>query len=126
MPHPYDQFRSSLLNDALHESLMASVDWIEVHNARLVGNGNERAAAAAREHGRPGVAASDAHTVLEVGVAYNAVDGDPSTPAGLLAALPPAELITGRATYVVRLWTPVAKGVQRLRGNGRGRSAVEA
>jgi predicted metal-dependent phosphoesterase TrpH len=126
MPHPYDQFRSSMLRDAVHESLMASVDWIEVHNARLVGNGNERAAAFAREHGRPGVAASDAHTVLEVGVAYNVVDGDPSTPAGLLAALPPAELVTGRATYVVRLWTPVAKGVQRLRGNGRDRSTVGA
>ena len=126
MPHPFDQFRSSMLRDAVHESLMASVDWIEVHNARLVGNGNERAAEVAREHGRPGVAASDAHTVLEVGVAYNVVDGDPSTAAGLLAALPPAELVTGRATYVVRLWTPVAKGIQRLRGNGRDRSAVGA
>ncbi len=126
MPHPYDRFRSSMLRDAVHESLMGSVDWIEVHNARLVGNGNERAAEAARAHGRPGVAASDAHTVLEVGVAYNVVDGDPSTATGLLAALPPAELVTGRATYVVRLWTPLAKGVQRLRGNGRNRSAVGA
>ena len=126
MPHPYDRFRSSLLRDSLSESLMPLVDWIEVHNARLVGDGNERAAVAAREHGRPGVAASDAHTVLEVGVAYNVVAGDPSTPAGLLAALPPAQLVTGRATYVVRLWTPVAKGVQRLRGNGRNRSAVGA
>jgi predicted metal-dependent phosphoesterase TrpH len=124
MPHPYDQFRSSLLRDALHESLMASVDWIEVHNGRLVGNGNERAAVAAREHERPGVAVSDAHTILEIGVAYSVLDGDPSTPDGLLAALPPAELVTGRATYAVRLWTPVAKGVQRVRGNGRSRPSV--
>ena len=107
-------------------SLMPTVDWIEVHNARLVGGGNEQAAIAAREHDRPGVAVSDSHTVLEVGVAYSVLDGDPSTPAGLLAALPPVELVTGRASYVVRLWTPVAKGVQRARGNGRSRPAVEA
>ena len=28
-------------------------------------------------------------------------------------------VVTGRATYFVRLWTPVAKLVQRVRGNGR-------
>jgi predicted metal-dependent phosphoesterase TrpH len=126
LPHPYDQFRSSLLRDALHESLMTQVDWIEVHNARLVGRGNERAAAAAREHARPGVAVSDAHTILEVAVAYTVLDGDPSTPEGLLTALPPAELVTGRASYAVRLWTPLAKGVQRVRGNGRSRPSVGA
>jgi hypothetical protein len=67
----------------------------------------------------PGVAASDAHTVLEVGVACTAVHGDPGTPAGLLEALTAVELITGRSTRFVRLWTRVAKLVQRRRGNGR-------
>jgi predicted metal-dependent phosphoesterase TrpH len=126
IPHPFDRFRGSLLREARLMSLMPTVDWIEVHNARLVGGGNEQAAIAAREHDRPGVAVSDSHTVLEVGVAFSVLDGDPSTPAGLLAALPPVELVTGRASYVVRLWTPVAKGVQRARGNGRSRPAVEA
>ena len=114
------------MRDALHESLMPMVDWIEVHNARLVGNSGERAAIAARDHDRPGVAVSDAHTVLEVAVAYTALDGDPSTPEGLRAALPTAELIRGRASYIVRLWTPLAKGIQRARGNGRSRPAVGA
>jgi predicted metal-dependent phosphoesterase TrpH len=122
IPHPFDRLRGSLLRDARMATLAPLVDWVEVHNARLVGNGNERAAAFAREHGRPGVAVSDAHSVLEVAVAYTALDGDPSTPAGLLTALPTAELVTGRASYVVRLWAPVAKVVQRLRGNGRVRA----
>ena len=65
------------------------------------------------------MAVSDAHSVLEVGVAYTALDGDPSTPAGLLAALASAEIVPGRASYVIRLWTPVAKAVNRLRGNRR-------
>ena len=71
------------MRDAPHESLMPLVDWVEVHNARLVGNGNERAAIAARDHDRPGVAVSDAHTVLEVAVAYTALDGDPVDARGL-------------------------------------------
>jgi predicted metal-dependent phosphoesterase TrpH len=124
MPHPFDRLRSSLLRDSLHESLFPLVDWVEVHNARLVGGGNERAADAARDHARPGVAVSDAHTILEVGVAYSVVQGDPSTAAGLLAALPRVDLVTGRASYAVRLWTPVAKAVQRARGNGRSQATV--
>jgi predicted metal-dependent phosphoesterase TrpH len=120
IPHPFDKMRGSLLKDARMASLVGLVDWVEGHNARLVGNGNEQAIAFAAEHGRPIVAVSDAHSVTEVGVAYTAMDGDPSTAAGLLAALANGgELVPGRATYFVRLWTPIAKLVQRSRGNGR-------
>jgi predicted metal-dependent phosphoesterase TrpH len=119
IPHPFDRMRGSLMRDASMASLAPLVDWVEMHNARVVGHGNEDAQAFALEHGLPGIAVSDAHSIMEVGVAYTAVDGDPSTPAGLLAALPSAEIVPGRATLFVRLWTPIAKGVNRLRGNGR-------
>lgn len=123
IPHPFDRFRGSIgsiLVSPAMAALAADADWVEAHNARvMVGSGNDRAAAFAREHGLPGVAVSDAHSVIEVGVAYTALDGDPSTPAGLLAALPTAELVTGRATFFVRAMTPVAKLVQRARGRGR-------
>jgi predicted metal-dependent phosphoesterase TrpH len=120
IPHPFDHFRGSLLVDAEMASIAPLVDWVETHNARImVGNGNERAAVFARENALPGVAVSDAHAVMEIGVAYVALDGDPSTPEGLLAALPSAELVMGRATIFVRAVTPVAKLVQRARGRGR-------
>lgn len=119
IPHPFDSFRGSMArSDALVE-IAPLVDWIEGHNARLVGKGNEQAIAFALDHGRPIVAVSDAHSLMEVGVAYTALDGDPSTPAGLLEALATAELVPGRATYFVRLLTPISKLVQRSRGNGR-------
>ena len=121
IPHPFDRMRGSKLSEARLADLATRVDWIEVHNARLVGGGNDRAAEFAREHGLPGAAASDAHSTLEVGVAYTAVEGDPSTPAGLLAGLAKAELVPGRASYFVRLWTPVAKAVNLVRGNHRVR-----
>jgi predicted metal-dependent phosphoesterase TrpH len=120
IPHPFDSFRGSVLVDEAMASIAPLVDWVETHNARImVGNGNERAALFARENELPGVAVSDAHAVMEIGVAYVALDGDPSTPDGLLAALPSAELIAGRATVFVRAVTPVAKLVQRARGRGR-------
>jgi predicted metal-dependent phosphoesterase TrpH len=121
IPHPFDRMRGSLLRDATMASLAPLVDWIETYNARVVGHGNDDAAAFAIEHERPGISVSDAHSIMEIGVAYTALDGDPSTPAGLLAALPTAEIVPGRASYFLRLWTPVAKGINRARGNGRVR-----
>jgi predicted metal-dependent phosphoesterase TrpH len=120
VPHPFDRFRRSLLRDERMEGLAGQVDWIETYNARIaLGKGNQVASAFAVEHGLAGIAVSDAHSSFEVGVAYTVLGGDPSTPAGLLAALPTAELVIGRASIYVRLMTPIAKIVQRARGNGR-------
>ncbi len=120
IPHPFDRYRGSMLKNPRLESLATQVDWVEAYNARVMaGSGNEQAAAFAREHGLPGVAVSDAHSVVEVGVAYTVVDGDPSTPEGLLAALAALEIVPGRASYIVRTFTPLAKVVNRLRGNRR-------
>jgi predicted metal-dependent phosphoesterase TrpH len=124
MPHPFDRLRGSLLREARVDTLGDRVDWIETHNARVVGHGNETATEYARERGLPGVAVSDAHSILEVGVAYTALDGDPSTPAGLLEALGRVEMVPGRASLVVRAWTPLAKVVQRARGNRRVRPST--
>ncbi len=120
IPHPFDKFRGSMLKDPRLEAMAQLVDWVEAHNARVVGGtGNERAQQFAREMGLPGIAVSDAHSVLEVGVAYTALDSDPSTPEGLLAALTNVELVPGRASYIVRTLTPVAKLINRARGNRR-------
>jgi predicted metal-dependent phosphoesterase TrpH len=120
IPHPFDRYRGSMLKDPGLEALAQLVDWVEAHNARVVGGtGNERAQQFARDMGLPGIAVSDAHSVIEVGVAYTALDTDPSTPEGLLAALTTVELVPGRASYIVRTLTPVAKLINRVRGNRR-------
>jgi predicted metal-dependent phosphoesterase TrpH len=126
--HPFDRFRGSLgQGDAdWFERLAGEVDWIEAWNARLMfGDGNARAAAVAERLGVPGVAVSDAHTVLEIADAATGVGGDPSTPDGLKAALAgPRELVMGRASAYVRLIAPAAKLVQHARGRGRVRPPV--
>ena len=124
LPHPFDRFRGSLLRDAGMTTLASQVDWVEVHNARVIGNGNELAVDFAHANGLPGVAVSDAHSTMEVGVAYSAVEGDPSTQAGLLDALAACQVVPGRASYVVRAMTPAAKLINRLRGNRRQPGSV--
>ncbi len=124
LPHPFDRFRSSggaraKARQGALEELAGLVDYVEVYNARAMGGANGRAADFAHEHGLPGVAVSDAHTVLEVGVAYTILGSAPTTAAALLASLPDGDLIMGRGSYFARAWTPIAKLVQRSRGNGR-------
>jgi predicted metal-dependent phosphoesterase TrpH len=120
IPHPFDRFRGSLLRGDGMSRAASLVDWVEGHNARIVGGrANERAGEFARAHDLGQVAVSDAHSAFEVGVAYTSFRSDPSSPAGLVAALTEAEMIRGRASLYVRLLTPIAKVVQRSRGNGR-------
>ncbi len=123
IPHPFDRWRGSLGRRTWLREIVGLVDWVEVHNARALFRANARAAAFAAEHGLPGVAVSDAHTLLEVGVASTIVEGDPSTPEGLLAALRTASLVTGRGAFVARLATPLARGLNWWRGNRRRRGA---
>lgn len=123
LPHPFDRFRwsgaSKVVEAAALAELAERIDFVEAHNARAVGGANEQAARFARDQGRPGVASSDAHTCLEVGVAYTILPGDPRTAAEMQTALTEARLVIGRATVFVRGWTPLAKLAQRVRGNGR-------
>ena len=122
IPHPFDRFRGSLLRDARMERLAParSTGSRPTTPGSRSATATQRAAEFALAHGLPGIAVSDAHSAFEVGVAYTALDGDPSTAGrASLAALPTAELVTGRASFYVRLLTPLAKVVQRARGNGR-------
>jgi predicted metal-dependent phosphoesterase TrpH len=124
LPHPFDRFRSSGGSRAAEQqrtldALAASVDYVEVHNARAYRDANPLAAAFADAHALPGTASSDAHSVMELGVAQTVVEGVPDDATGLLAALAGASFIRGRASYLVRAWTPAAKVLQRVRGNGR-------
>jgi predicted metal-dependent phosphoesterase TrpH len=123
LPHPFDRFRASGARRSLGrawQALLERIDYVEAWNARIMfGDGNLRAAELARAHGLPAVAVTDAHTVMEVGVAYSVLPGDFDSPAGLRGLLPRAELVTGRGSRLVRAGMPLAKGVQWLRGNRR-------
>jgi hypothetical protein len=128
LPHPFDRWRASGgRRHAADEwaALLALVDYVEGFNARLmIGDGNERALALAREHGLPTTAVSDAHTLMEVGVAYTAFSLPIDDAQRLRAALPGARLHPGRGSRLLRAGMPLVKGIQWLRGNRRLGAAV--
>ena len=123
LAHPYDRFRAGAGRPGWEDELaqlLPLLDYVETWNSRLmVGDGNSRAAELAHAKELPGVAVSDAHTLLEVGVSYAIFDGPVDTAAQLRAALPGARLVTSHGSRLVRLATPLAKVIQRLRGNRR-------
>jgi len=125
--HPFDRFRSGAGRKGWETELdevVPQLDFVEVWNARLfVGDGNAQAARFAADHKLPGVAVSDAHTVMEIGVAQTIFDAPIDSADALRAALPNARLVTAKGSRLVRLGMPISKLVQRLRGNTRVASA---
>lgn len=124
LPHPFDGLRASGGSrasgaDGELKRIAGSVDYVETHNARAYRGANPKAAAFAEAQGLPGVAVSDAHSLRELGVAGTVLAHDFSTAAELKTLLPEAQLVTGRAPYYVRLWTPLARVANDLQGRGR-------
>lgn len=96
IPHPFDSTRRSLLLDPENAPLIGLVDWVEGCNGRVAHQtANDRAIEVAGQAGVPSIGASDAHSLLEVASTYTLMTGDPSTPAGLCAALLGPMRITG-------------------------------
>lgn len=127
LPHPFDRYRGSGAwgrPEAELTALAAELDFVEGWNARIMlGDGNRLAAEFATAHGLPAVAVSDAHTVMEVGVAYTIVDAPLGSAAEMRAALLGAQLVTGRGSRLVRAGMPVAKLVQLMRGKRRPKAS---
>jgi predicted metal-dependent phosphoesterase TrpH len=123
LAHPFDRFRAGAGRrgwESELDALLPLLDYVEVWNARLMlGDGNARAADFARLHDLPGVAVSDAHTLMEVGVAYTVMGGPADSPERLRAALHTAELVTSHGSRLARAAMPFTKLIQRLRGNRR-------
>lgn len=124
LAHPFDRFRAGAGRKGWEDELervTPVLDYVEVWNARLMlGDGNRRAAEFARAHGLPGIAASDAHTVMEVGVTYTILDGPLSSAEEFRQALASGpHLVTSHGSRLIRLGMPFAKVIQRVRGNRR-------
>lgn len=121
LAHPFDRFRAGAGRRGWEQELervTPLLDFVEAWNARLfIGDGNTRAAQFAHEHGLPGTASSDAHTLMEVGVACTILNGPMDTAEEFRASLGGVRLVVARGSRLVRLGMPIAKLVQRMRGN---------
>lgn len=71
VPHPFDIFRSSALNNKKLFEIAGQMDMVEVFNARyLLPQTSHRAIEFAMKHNLPQCAGSDAHSHYEIGRTY--------------------------------------------------------
>lgn len=93
VPHPFDSFRRSRLSAAALWRIVDQVDVLEVWNGRALWPlDNVRAARFAAQHGLRQAAASDAHTVDEVGQSHIVIRPFHDAPS-FLAAMAAARLV---------------------------------
>ena len=123
LAHPFDKYRQGAGRGGWEkelEEVTPLLDFVEIWNSRLfLGDGNAQAAEFAKKFEIPGVAVSDAHTTMEIGVSYTILNGPIDTAEQLKALLGDAKLVTSKGSRLVRLAMPINKLVQRMRGNRR-------
>ena len=71
IPHPFDSFRGSVLNEKIVEEIVGQIDIMEVFNSRSpLLRSSAKARIFAEKHGIAKIAGSDAHALPEIGNAY--------------------------------------------------------
>jgi predicted metal-dependent phosphoesterase TrpH len=109
IPHPFDPMRGLRLNEEGWARIIPQVDILEVFNARCpFGRPATKARAYAKEHGLPGIAGSDAHSIGEIGNAIVELP-DFKTPEEFLEALKKARINGKRSSPFVHFHSTWSK-----------------
>jgi predicted metal-dependent phosphoesterase TrpH len=107
IPHPFDPFRNAHIREQPLTALAdaGKIDMVEIFNCRVtLQRHNQAAAEFAARYGIPGIAASDTHSGMEVGMATNALRAFAAADE-LRAALPANEWHASRSTVFIHLTT---------------------
>jgi predicted metal-dependent phosphoesterase TrpH len=105
VPHPFDRFRGGVLKRTTLMRIAPLIDFVEAFNARnLLLRDSLLGAVFARERGLRATVGSDAHTPREVGTAYLRMPAF-EDPAGFLAALEQAEMVSRRSPAWVHFFS---------------------
>ena len=113
VPHPVDRIRKEAMGWENLMTIIEQVDAVEVFNSRCLLPGfNNQARILAREHGLPGTAGSDAHSLIEIGTTYLEMPAF-STRDEFLRNLAQAEIFGRRSLPLVHLSSWISKKVKR-------------
>lgn len=112
LPHMYDQGRHGC-----GEKFAELVDIIEIFNSRCLDSElNGHAAETAKKLGKPGVAGSDSHFLMEFGKTYTEIpEFDTEKPEELVSALKNAKIVGVKAPFYVRGPTTIVKFGRRIK-----------
>ena len=115
IPHPFDQFRRSVIDRQSLEEVLPYVDIMEAFNARnTLQRANERALELAQRHGIITSAVSDSHTLIELGRTYVETPDFDGTPEGFRDAISQGVLVRRQITPLVHFLTTFTKNQKKL------------
>jgi hypothetical protein len=115
VPHPFDQFRRSVIRREALYRILPLIDVIEGFNARnLAQSANFRAMRLAADHAKPMSCATDAHAPIEVARSYVEMP-DFEGPGDFLAALERGKIVGRPSSPFVHLLSTWAKVGNRVR-----------
>jgi len=115
IPHPFDRWRGSALNQSALYKIFEYIDIIEVFNARnIFAADNAKALQFAQQNGKAMTVGSDSHFADEIGRCY-VVMPDFKTPADFLYRLSQAEYVCNPGRFEWTVGTSIVKMLKSVK-----------
>ena len=115
IPHPFDRFRSKVIQRQALDDILPYVDIVEVFNARnSLAMDDRKASALAAEHNFLVSGVSDSHTLFEVGRVYVEMDEFDGTPEQFKEVLAFGMIVGHRVNPLIHVLTTITKVKKRI------------
>lgn len=101
-PHPLDVLRSAAIGDRTLKEIAKKIDIVEGLNGRTFFLFNLRAAAFAKRHKKPAIAASDAHYPAEIGRVFTQFNEKITKPTGYFDGRVPGQWVIFELSSKIR------------------------
>ena len=117
IPHPFDRFRSHVIDKAALHEIIPYIDIVEGFNSRNnLARDDRKAQEFARTHGFITSGVTDAHTTMEIGRTYVEMPEFDGSPEDFLRALAEGHIVGRRMTPLIHVLTTLTKIKKRIKG----------
>ena len=120
LPHPFDRFRSEVIDGKAIDELIPLLDIVEIFNSRNNLSADDRKAEKfAKEHNLLTSGVSDAHTLMELGRTYVQMPEFDGTPSDFKIALSKGTIVGKRMSPLIHIPTTLTRIKKKIIGRDR-------
>ena len=120
LPHPFDRFRSEVIDGKAINELIPLLDIVEIFNSRNNLSADDRKAEKfAKEHNLLTSGVSDAHTLMELGRTYVQMPEFDGTPSDFKIALSKGTIVGKRMSPLIHITTTLTRIKKKIIGRDR-------
>ena len=117
LPHPFDRFRSEVIDGKAINELIPLLDIVEIFNSRNNLSADDRKAEKfAKEHNLLTSGVSDAHTLMELGRTYVQMPEFDGTPSDFKIALSKGTIVGKRMSPLIHITTTLTRIKKKIIG----------